>query len=339
VETPQHLTRLGDLSAELLEDVLELSERVRRRPDHGQLAGRTIGMLFFRGSLRTRASFEAAMNQLGGHAINLTAMSDFWELEDREGVVMDGRTPEHVKDAAAVLSHYVDALAIRPAAAGRSWEIDRRDERIATWRRYSSVPLINMESALWHPQQALGDLVTMRQELRNLKGSKLAITWVHSPEPSSASVVHSLLHAAVRQGMHVHVAHPSGFDLDDGVVSEARELARSSGGSVETGASMEEAAQGARIVYARSWGSLESYGNPTLGAAQRSHLTDWIVDEALMRAGEDAKLMHAMPVRRNVEVVDEVIDGPRSMLYEQAANRLHSQKALLLRLLADGASA
>src|SRR5262245_63113766 len=124
---PQHLIRLADLDDELLGDVLELSARMKHRPGHGELAGRTVGMLFFRRSLRTRASFEAAVHQLGGHAVNLTGMSDIWTLEEREGSVMDGRAPEHVKDAAAVLSRYVNALAIRPAAEGRSWDIDRKD--------------------------------------------------------------------------------------------------------------------------------------------------------------------------------------------------------------------
>src|SRR5262245_57500304 len=158
---PRHVIGLEDLDDELLGDVLELSARLKRRAGRGELAGRSLGLLFFRGSLRTRTSLEAAVHQLGGHTINLTAMSDFWELEEREGSVMDGRAPEHVRDAAAVLSHYVDALAIRPVPSGRSWEIDRRDERIRTWARHATVPVINMESALGHPLQTLADLLTL----------------------------------------------------------------------------------------------------------------------------------------------------------------------------------
>ncbi len=330
---PRHVIGLEDLDDELLGDVLELSARLKRRAGRGELAGRSLGLLFFRGSLRTRTSFEAAVHQLGGHTINLTAMSDFWELEEREGSVMDGRAPEHVRDAAAVLSHYVDALAIRPVQSGRSWEIDRRDERIRTWARHATVPVINMESALGHPLQTLADLLTLQELLGKLRGQRLAVVWVHSPQPATAAVVHSLLHGALRQGMEVRLAHPPGFDLDGEVLARARELAQGAGGSLVPCSSMAEAVAGAQVVYARSWQSLESYGNPTLSASQLSRHTGWTIDEKLFAETDDARLMHAMPVRRNVEVSDEVLDGPRSLLYEQAANRLHSQKALLVRLL------
>lgn len=330
---PPHVIRLADLDDGLLGDVLELSTRIKRRPGRTELAGKSVGMLFFRRSLRTRASFETAVHQLQGHVVNLTGMSDIWELEDREGSIMDGRAPEHVRDAAAVLSRYFDALAIRPAPAGRSWAVDRRDEEIATWARHASVPVINMESTLWHPLQALADVMTMREALGPLAGKDLAIVWVHSPQPASAAVVHSLLHAAVRQGMNVRLAYPPGYELDEGVVEEARHISQKSKAGLELGMTPADAVAGARIVYARSWLSLESYGNATLAASQLARHTGWRIDEQLLSTGNDARLMHAMPVRRNVEATDEVIDGPRSLLYEQAENRLHSQKALLLKLL------
>lgn len=330
---PRHLISLSDLDDGVLDEILELSARLKRRTGRGELAGKTVGMLFFRGSLRTRASLETAVLQLGGSVVNLTAMSDFWELEEREGSVMDGRAPEHIKDAAAVLSRYVHALAIRPAPMGTSWEVDRRDERIRSWAKYATVPVMNMESSLWHPLQALADVMTLREQLGDLRGKELAITWVHSPTPASPAAVHSLLHAALGAGMRVRLAHPSGFELDDGVLSAGEELARAAGGALERGLSLEQAVRGARVVYARSWQSLETYGNPTLTASQRSRHTAWRIDEKLLASGQDARLMHAMPVRRNVEATDEVLDGPRSLLYEQAANRLPTQMALLVNLL------
>jgi len=332
-QAPRHLITLSDLEDGVLEEVLELSARLKRRGGRGELAGKTVGMLFFRGSLRTRASLEAAALQLGGNVVNLTAMSDFWELEEREGAVMDGRAPEHVKDAAAVLSSYVHALAIRPAPIGSSWEVDRRDERIRTWARHASVPVLNMESSLWHPLQALADLMTLREHLGELRGRELALTWVHSPQPASPSPVHSLLETALRFGMRVRLAHPGGYELDGGVLSEARHRAAQSGGELVETSSLEEAVEGADVIYARSWMSLETYGKPTLAASQRSRHGQWRIDEKLLARGRDARLMHAMPVRRNVEVSDEVMDGPRSLLYQQAANRLHSQMALLINLL------
>ena len=273
------------------------------------------------------------MYQLGGNTINLSAASDFWELESSVGTVMDGKAPEHISDAAAVLSAYVDALAIRPKPQGRSWDVDRRDAEIRSWARYASVPVINMESALWHPLQALADLMTLREAFGELAGRRLAITWTRSPTPASPAVVHSLLHAALGAGMEVRLAHPQGFELDHEVLAEARTLASRSGAGLVTGNSLAEAARGAHVVYARSWGSLEDYGNPTLAASRLSRTSGWLVDERTLALGDDAKFMHAMPVRRNLEVTDEVLDGPRSLVHQQAANRLHSQKALLTHLL------
>jgi N-acetylornithine carbamoyltransferase len=329
----QHLIRLSDLSQAELDDVLELSMRLKRRGARAQLTGKTVGLLFFRGSLRTRTSFEAAMYQLGGNTINLSAASDFWELEAQSGAVMDGRAPEHIKDAAAVMSCYVNALAIRPKPQEKSWSVDRRDAEIRSWAAHARVPVINMESALWHPCQALADLMTLRESLGALEKKRLAIVWTHSPTPATPAAVHSLLHAALRAKMDVRVAHPSGFELDQEVMTEARAIADQSGARLDSGVSLADGVRGAHVVYARSWQSLEDYGNPTLAASRRSRTSGWMVDERTMALGEDAKLMHAMPVRRNLEVTDAVLDGPRSLVYQQAENRLHSQKALLTHLL------
>lgn len=329
----RHFLRLQDLEDREIEDVLDLAGRLRRGVRGADLAGRTVGMLFFRGSLRTRTSFEVALHQLGGHALNLNAASDFWELEDRIGTVMDGSAPEHVRDAAAALSCYVDALAIRPSPAGQSWERDRKDSGIRTWAEHARVPVINMESALWHPLQALADLLTLRDALGDLRGKRLALCWTRSPSPSSPAVVNSLLLAALRAGMDVRLGHPPGFDLDEAVTDEAEEWAKRSGATFERTGQLDDTVDGAHVVYARSWWPIASYGNPSLTASRLSRVTDWTIDERRMSLGQDARLMHPMPVRRNLEVSDEVLDGPRSLVVEQAANRLHTQKGLLSLLL------
>jgi len=328
-----HFIRLSELSDRQVEDILDLSARLKRAGARGELTGRSVGLLFFRGSLRTRTSLEVAMHQLGGHTVNLTASSDFWELESSPGTRMDGAAPEHIRDAAAVLSRYVSALAIRPRPAGQSWDVDRRDEGIRAWAACAEVPVVNMESALWHPLQALADLLTLRETLDELRGRRLAITWTQSPTPGSPAVTHSILLAALRSGMHVRLAHPKGFELDSGVMEEAHALAGERGLELETGLRMKEAASGAHVVYARSWQSLEVYGNPTLAASRLSRTNDWTVDEQVMALGEDARVMHPMPVRRNLECTDEVLNGPRSLLYQQAENRLHTQKGLFSLLL------
>ena len=329
----RHFIHLQELSDREVEDVLDLSQRIKRGLSRNELTGRTVGLLFFRGSLRTRTSLEVAAYQLGGHTVNLNAASDFWELEAREGTVMDGEAPEHIKDAAEVLSRYFNALAIRPVAMGRSWSIDREDAGIRRWAEYASVPVINMESTLWHPLQCLADLLTMRESLGQLAGRRLAITWTQAPDPRSPAVIHSILMAALRAGMHVNIAHPDGYELDAGVLEQAHGLASERGAELATGMGLPEAVDGSHVVYARSWQSLELYGQDTLAANRMSRASGWTLDERTMARGEDARLMHPMPVRRNLEVTDEVLDGPRSLLYAQAENRLHTQKGLLSLLL------
>lgn len=330
---PNDFVRLADLSDRQVEDILDLSGRLKRGVSRTDLAGQSVGLLFFRGSLRTRTSLVSAVQQLGGQTVNLTAASDFWALEARDGTVMDGEAPEHIRDAAVVMSKYVSALAIRPKAEGNSWAVDREDAFIHAWAKHAGVPVINMESTLWHPLQALADMMTLRETLGELSGRRLAITWTRSPTPMSPSVVNSILLAALRSGMDVRVAHPPAHDLDHGVVGEAKRIATERGVEFETGLGMDDAVAGSHVVYARSWESLETYGNKTLAASRVARSGDWTLDERRMARGEEARLMHPMPVRRNLEVTDEVLDGPRSLLYEQAENRLHTQKGLLSLLL------
>jgi len=334
---PAHFTRLQDLSDRQIEDVLDLAARLKRGVSRADLQGQTVGMLFFRPSLRTRTSLEVAMHQLGGHTVNLNAASDFWELEARDARLMDGAAPEHIKDAAAALSCYVGALAIRPALSGKSWAVDRKDEDIQSWTQHSRVPVINMESALWHPLQALADTMTLRESLGDLAGKRLTIAWTPSPTPSSPSVVHSMIMAGLRSGMQVRVAHPGGYGLDEDVLREAQELHGGRGGSLETGLTLNEAAKDTHVIYARSWWSLETYGKASLAAQHSAFQTGrqgaWTIEDKVMALGNNTRLMHCMPVRRNLEVTDRVLDGPGSLIIDQAANRLHTQKGLLSLLL------
>ena len=331
---PNHFLRLRDLSDEALENLVDLAIRMKQKPPNRLLAGKSLGLLFFNRSLRTRATFEIAMFQLGGQSIHLSSSADFWELESEEGKVMDGPAPEHVKDAARVLSSYLDALAIRAVPAGPKYEVDRRDAPLHAWARHATVPLINMESFFEHPCQGLADVVTLREAFgASLRGIPFTLAWTNHPSPQTPSVAHSILHAAARLGMEVRVAHPEGSELDAEILDGAREAAKRSGGSVKICYDLPEALAGTRVVYARSWGSIPLHGQPTVEAAKRSRHREWIVNGAAMRRTDKGKFMHSMPVRRNVVVTDDVLDGEDSLVYRQAANRLHSQKAVLATLL------
>jgi N-acetylornithine carbamoyltransferase len=274
------------------------------------------------------------MNQLGGHTINLTASSDFWELEAQEGSLMDGRAPEHVKDAALVLSRYVDALAIRPALGGQSWSIDRRDTGIRAWAEWAQVPVINMESAMAHPLQALADLMTLRETLGNLGGKRLAITWTHSTTPASSACRPLADPGLAARGPRGARRPPRGVRArrpGAGRGEGARRFAprRVQGRPLGEGG-RPGSARRLRPLLAVPRGLRQPH--PGRHPARAPRRLDG--RRGLMRSTENGKFMHAMPVRRNVEVSDEVLDGPRSLVVQQAENRLHSQKALLARLLA-----
>ena len=322
----------ADLSRSELDDLLELAARAKGKRPGPVLASKTLGLLFFQPSLRTRVSFEVAMVQLGGHCINLSS-DDLYEIEPREQAVMDGPAEEHVKDAARTLSRYVDALGIRATTRTGPWERDRQELLLRSYAKYASVPVINLETNFEHPCQALADVLTMRENLVSLKGRKLTLAWCNHPEPKSLGPTHSVLQLAALMGMNVTLAHPLGFEVDHDVLDRSKKLARDAGGSLQVQNDLEAAARGAEVLYARSWGCTKYWDDGEREAMVKRSLQSWRVDERLMAATDNALLMHPLPVRRNVVATDAVLDGPRSVIYDQAANRTHVQKALLMQLL------
>jgi N-acetylornithine carbamoyltransferase len=322
----------ADLSRAELDDLLDLAARVKGKRPGQVLAGKTLGLLFFQPSLRTRVSFEVAMVQLGGHCINLSS-DDLYELEPREQAIMDGAAEEHVKDAARTLSRYVDALGIRAASRVGPWERDRQELLLRSYAKFASVPVINLETSFAHPCQALADVMTMRENLVSLRGRKLTLLWCNHPEPKSLGPTHSVLQLAALSGMQITLAHPLGFEVDDEVFGRAKTVAQDSGGSLQVVNDMHSAARGAEVLYARSWGSTKHWHDAEREAMVKRSLQGWRVDEQLMATTSNALLMHPLPVRRNVAATDAVLDGKQSLIYEQAANRAHVQKALLMQLL------
>lgn len=322
----------ADLTRKELDDLLDLAARVKGKRPGQVLAGQVLGLLFFQPSLRTRVSFEVAMVQLGGHCIDLSS-DDLYELEPQEQAVMDGRAEEHVKDAARTLSRYVDALGIRSAARTGTWERDRQELLVRNYAKYASVPVINLETSFEHPCQAIADVLTMRENLVTLKGRRLTLLWCNHPEPKSLGPTHSILQAAAMMGMQVTLAHPLGFEVDPQVLERSRALAGEHGGGLRVVNDMETAAHGAEVLYARSWGCTKYWDDAEREAMVKRSLQGWRVDEALMASTNNAFLMHPLPVRRNVAATDAVLDGEHSVIYDQAANRTHVQKALLMQLL------
>lgn len=322
----------SDLTHQELDDLLELAARAKGKRPGQVLAGKTLGMLFFDHSLRTRVSFEVAMVQLGGHCVNMSA-GDLYELESQEHAVMDADAEEHVKDAARTLSRYVDGLGIRQAARTASWAKDRSELMLRAYAQHATVPVINLETSFGHPCQAIADIMTMREKLVSLKGRKFTLAWCNHPEPKSLGPTHSVVELAAMMGMDVTLTYPLGFEIDDEVMTRSKALAEQHGGSVKVVNDLQAASRGAEVLYARSWGSIKYWEDIEREAMVKRSLQSWRVDGDLMASTNNAILMHPLPVRRNVVATDEVLDGPRSVIYDQAANRLHVQKALLMQLL------
>src|SRR5262245_19787963 len=272
------------------------------------------------------------MVQLGGHCIDLSR-DDLYELEPQEQAVMDGTAEEHVIDAARTLSRYVDALGVRTTSRTGSWAKDRQELLLRSYARHASVPVVNLETCFEHPCQAVADIFTMRENLVSLQGRRLTLAWCTHPEPKPLGPTHSVLTLAAMMGMQVTLAHPLGFEVDDQVLQRARGLAQEAGGAVQVQNDLRAAAQGTEVLYARSWGSTKYWEDPEREAMVKRSLHGWRVDRELMQSTRNALLMHPLPVRRNVVATDEVLDGPRSVIYDQAANRTHVQKALLMQLL------
>ena len=324
---------LAELPREEVLALLALSERLQREPQPRALAGKILGLLFLNPSLRTLASFQAGMARLGGSSFVITPGQGSWQLETRPGAVMDGAAAEHAREGIPVLASYCDALGIRAFADGRDLAADLAETTFNALAALVDKPLINLESAVNHPCQALADWKTLEDFGVSRRG-RLVLSWAYHPRPLPLAVPSAVLHMAALRGMQVVVLRPEGFALPPSVMDKARRAAALSGGSVRESEDRREALAGAHIVYAKEWGATACYGDAAEEARRRAGHTGWCVrNDWFEPAAPECRLMHCLPVRRNVAVADEVLDGPRSIVRHQAYNRLPVQMAVLYRLL------
>lgn len=301
---------------------------------HGSpLHGRSLAMVFFDPSLRTRASFAIAFASLGGSVIDLVAGRDMWPLEIRDGAIMDGLADEHVRDAAQVLSEYADVIGIRALARGGTWGRERRDRVIVSFQKHATVPIFNMESVLDHPCQAWGDALTLEETFGDVRGKNISLVWTYHPKARPLAVPHGVSMMAAKLGMNLCVSHPESHPLDGEVRATLGHEASTSQGSVRYVTDLNEAVEGADVVYAASWGSLDLHDRPEEEAELRNQHRDRRLTAEVMARTDNARFMHAMPIRRNVEADDAVVDAPGSLVLPQAGNRLHIQRALFKSVL------
>ncbi len=334
--TKRDFLAMEDWSPEALSGLLALAARVKRGEVVGGLERKVLAMVFMDPSLRTRTSFETAMFLHGGHAVVLEPGKGSWSLETEPGAVMDGSTVEHIIDAARVLARYADALAVRAFPRGGDWAVARRDEVIRNFARYSDKPVINLESTRRHPCQALADALTLKEKLGETEGKRFVLTWAWHPKALPTAVPASAAIAAASLGMEIVIARPDGYELDPEDTALIRRIAQERGGEfVHIINDPDEALVGADAVYAKSWGSVKLFAKPDEERELRAPLRDWRVTPHRVRSTRGGKgiVMHCLPVRRNVEIDDAVLDGPNSVVVDQAENRLHVQRALLLELI------
>jgi len=314
----------ADFSADEIEFLLDRSKELKRAfrqgIPHRSLQDKTLFLLFFDKSTRTRNAFEAAMTQLGGHAHYIDVSSS---------QIAHGESP---KDTGIILSSYGHGIAIRHDLV--PGEGNKYLRGVAQW---AEAPVINLQCDVDHPTQTLADLMTLREIFgKDLRGLRITVSWAFAPSYlKPLSVPQGLITLLTRFGMDVVLAHPPGYDLMPGSLTSAEQFATTSGGSFRVVSDMEGAFQGADVVYPKSWGIGSMFGTPERAMEIARKYRSWICDERAMSwAKRDARYMHCLPADRGNEVADAVIDGPNSIVYQEAENRLHTAKAILSTLLA-----
>lgn len=321
----RHFIHTGEYSRQQLDRILDVAQKLKRGEIKGKpLSDKQIALMFFNSSLRTRATFEVGIRQLGGASSTFEIGAGVWNMETRENVVMDGTKPEHVKDAVRVLSRIFDAIAVRCFPGLENLEEDMADRTIESLRTYCSKPVINLESSLYHPCQAMADMLTIREKFGKTDGVPVALVWANHIKPLPTAVPNSFAVAARQFGCKLKIIAPKEFPLPDKVMQQLS--------GVEISHDL-NSLKGVKAVYAKSWGSPLYYGKREDEKRVRETYKGWVMNSELMARTDDAVFMHCMPLRRNVEVTDEVLESPSNVIYDEAENRLHVQKAILLDLL------
>jgi len=324
----------SDFSRAELEEIIESAFEFKRGEIKEKcLDGKSVALVFFNPSLRTRASMQIGVYELGGNAVILEPGNTSWTLEHRENVVMDADKTEHLKEFVRVLERYVAAIGVRTFAGLQDWEAERVDPVLSAFEKYASKPIINLESAMQHPCQAMADMLTIRGKFGRQK-KKILLTWAWHPKPLPMAVPNSFALAAAQMGHDLTIAHPKDFELDEELIKEIQSQAEENGGSVEISNDIDSSFENAEVVYAKSWGSKNFYGAAEKDIEYRKQFRpDWIVDRVKMARTNAAIFMHCLPVRRNVIVTDAVIDSANSVVIDEAENRLHVQKAIMAKLI------
>lgn len=310
----KHFTNIDDIDdpLALVNEALTLKEN---KAQYKIGKDKTLGLLFFNSSLRTRMSTQKAAQNLGMEVMLLNVNSEGWALEFQEGAVMNGKTVEHIKDAASVMGLYCDILAIRCFPNLENKEEDYADIIIKQFIQYAKVPVVSLESATRHPLQSLADMMTI-QEHKTKDKPKVVLTWAPHIKPIPQVVANSFAEWTLASGYELTITHPEGYELSEEFTK---------GATIEL--DQQKALEDADFVYVKNWSSVTQYGK-VLPVAQ-----DWMLTNQKLKGTHAAKVMHCLPVRRNVELSDEVLDSENSLILQQAENRVYAAQTVLKKIL------
>lgn len=303
-------------SVDNLEALLETCQRVKANPHAQKSLGKNklMVLLFFNPSLRTRLSTQKAAYNLGMDVITMN-MKEGWNWEMEDGAVMKFDTAEHIKEAARVVSSYADIIGIRTFPGLKNKEEDYQDRVIKALMKYSTVPVVNMESSILHPLQSLTDLFTIREK-KGKKNLKVVLTWAPHPKALPQAVSNSFLQWMAAADQEVTICNPEGYDLDEQFTT-----------SHSITHDQEEAFENADVIYVKNWSSVAQYGQIL------NTDPNWMITHDKLKKTNDALLMHCLPVRRNVVIADDAIDAPHSVVIDQAANRAVAAQAVIQKIL------
>ncbi len=299
--------------------ILKTALEIKKHPLQNTTLGthKTLGLIFLNPSLRTRMSTQKAAYNLGMNVIVMNMDKDSWALETKEGVVMDGDKAEHAKEAVAVMGEYCDIIGVRSFPGLKDREVDYNEEMLNIFLKYVGIPVVSLESATRHPLQSLADLVTI-EELKKVKNPKIVMTWAPHIKALPQAVPNSFSEWMLAAGHDLTITHPEGYELSDVFTK---------GATIEH--DQKKALADADFVYVKNWSSFKEYG------AVSNRYPDWIFEDKKHQLTAEAKVMHCLPVRRNVVIADNVLDGPHSVVIQEAGNRVFAAQAVLQTMLEE----
>lgn len=312
----KYFTTVNDIAS--VQELVQEAMMVKKNPQGFSNLGKnkTLGLFFMNPSLRTRLSTQKAAQNLGMNVMVMNINGEGWNLEYTEGAIMNGNKAEHIKDAAAVLGTYCDVIGVRCFPSLNNKEADYSEEVLLQFMKYCKKPLISLESATLHPLQSLADAITIHEHKEKKKKPKVVLSWAPHVKSLPQAVANSFSEWMLKSDVEFVITHPEGYELNDDFTKNAT-----------INYNQQEALKDADFVYVKNWSSYKNYGS-----MPEVH-ENWLLNEEKMKVTNNAYLMHCLPVRRNVEIIDKLLDSKKSLILHQAENRVYAAQAVLKKIL------